>query len=59
MRSSVRCEHGFHLYKLTNDYAVGSYPAAQRHPAVPVRWDQPITEMSDLIFSRTDAATIP
>ncbi|MFJ9381447.1 FkbM family methyltransferase [Streptomyces sp. NPDC101455] len=52
-------EHGFHLYKLTNDYAAGSYPTAQRRPAAPVRWDQSITEMSDLIFSRTNAATLP
>jgi FkbM family methyltransferase len=51
-------ERGFHLYRLANDYAPGSYPAAQRRPAAPVRWDQPITEMSDMVLSRTDAATL-
>ncbi|MFF6786838.1 FkbM family methyltransferase [Streptomyces sp. NPDC012510] len=52
-------EHGFHVYRLPNDYAAASYPAAIHRPAPPVRWQRPVTEMSDLIFSRTDAATLP
>lgn len=52
-------EHGFHVYRLANDYAASSYPAALRRPAPPVRWHGPVTEMSDLVFSRTDAATLP
>ncbi|WP_327190027.1 FkbM family methyltransferase [Streptomyces xinghaiensis] len=52
--------HGFHTYRLTNDYAPESYPAAlRRPPAVPVRWRQPVTGESDLIFSRVDAETLP
>lgn len=52
-------EHGFHVYRLANDYAAASYPAALRRPAPAVRWHGPITEMSDLVFSRTDAETLP
>ena len=48
-------EHGFHVYRLANDYDPASYPAALRCPAAPVRWRRPVTEMSDLVFSRTDA----
>ncbi|KNE79642.1 MULTISPECIES: FkbM family methyltransferase [Streptomyces] len=52
--------HGFHTYRLTNEYAPESYPAAlRRPPAVPVRWRQPVTGESDLIFSRVDAETLP
>ncbi|MFJ9893601.1 FkbM family methyltransferase [Streptomyces sp. NPDC091280] len=53
------CDHGFHLYRLANDYAAASYPAALRRPAPPVRWRMPVTEMSDLVFSRLDAETLP
>ncbi|GAA0462513.1 FkbM family methyltransferase [Streptomyces sp. NPDC046215] len=53
-------EHGFHVYRLANDYAPESYPAAlRRAPAVPVRWRGPVTGESDLIFSRVDAETLP
>lgn len=52
-------EHGFHVYRLANDYAATSYPTALHRPAPPVRWQQPVAEMSDLVFSRTDAATLP
>ncbi|MGW1761552.1 FkbM family methyltransferase, partial [Streptomyces mirabilis] len=31
-------DHGFHAYRLANDYAAASYPAALRRPAPPVRW---------------------
>lgn len=51
--------HGFHVYLLANDYAAASYPAALRRPAPAVRWHGPVTEMSDLVFSRTDAETLP
>ncbi|MCR8577876.1 FkbM family methyltransferase [Streptomyces sp. Isolate_219] len=53
-------EHGFHVYRLPNSYAPGSYPAALRGPAaVPVRWRHPVVEESDLVFSRIDAETLP
>lgn len=52
--------HGFHTYHLANDYAAGTYPAALRDaPQVPVRRRGPVTEESDLIFSRVDAETLP
>ncbi|MFI6084606.1 FkbM family methyltransferase [Streptomyces sp. NPDC051217] len=52
-------EHGFHVYRLANDYAPESYPAAIRGPRVlPVRWRGPVVEESDLIFSRIDAETL-
>ncbi|MGV9849933.1 FkbM family methyltransferase [Streptomyces sp. NPDC003442] len=52
--------HGFHVYRLPNDYAAGSYPDAMRRaPEVPVRWRGPVTEESDLVFSRVDAETLP
>ncbi|MFE2684477.1 hypothetical protein [Streptomyces mirabilis] len=52
-------DHGFHPYRLTNDYAAASYPAALRRPVPPIRWHRPVTEMSDLVFSRCDAETLP
>lgn len=51
-------EHRFPPYLLANDYAAASYPAALRRPAPPVQWHMPVTEMSDLVFSRTDAAAM-
>ena len=51
-------DYGFHTYRLANDYAAASYPAALRRPVPPVRWNKPITEMSDLVFSRVDADTL-
>ncbi|WP_322974649.1 FkbM family methyltransferase [Actinacidiphila epipremni] len=45
--------HGFQPHRLANDYAASSYPAALRRPASPARWHGPITEMSDLVFSRS------
>ncbi|MEU5476657.1 FkbM family methyltransferase [Streptomyces mirabilis] len=50
--------HGFHVYRLVNDYGAGSYPAALRRPVPPVRWHGPVTEMSDLVFSRRDVETL-
>ena len=53
-------EHGFHAYRLVNEYAPASYPTALQGPAaVPIRWRGPVTGESDLIFSRTDAETLP
>ncbi|MFD4412806.1 FkbM family methyltransferase [Streptomyces sp. NPDC058476] len=53
-------EHGYHVYRLANDYAPGSYPAAAQSAALaaPVRWRGPVVEESDLIFSRVDAETL-
>lgn len=48
-------EHGFHTYRLANDYAPESYPRALRRPRPPVRWRGPVTAESDLVFSRVDA----
>ncbi|MYS22582.1 methyltransferase, FkbM family [Streptomyces sp. DvalAA-14] len=51
---------GFHVYRLANEYAPASYPAAlSGASAVPVRWRGPVTGESDLIFSRIDAETLP
>jgi FkbM family methyltransferase len=46
---------GFHIYRIANDYDVTTYPAAIRTPVPPQRWGQPVTGMSDLVFSRIDA----
>lgn len=46
---------GFHTYRITNDYDPTTYPAAIRTPVPPQRWEQPVTGMSDLVFSRIDA----
>lgn len=51
-------EHGFHIYRLANDYHPASYPTALHRPAAPMRWRGPVTEMSDLVFSHTDAACL-
>lgn len=51
--------HGFHVYRLANDYAADSYPAAIRGQVrVPVRWRGPVTAESDLVFSRIDAEAL-
>ncbi|MEU2559476.1 FkbM family methyltransferase [Streptomyces longispororuber] len=51
--------HGFHTYRLANDYAPGSYPTAVRRArCVPVRWREPVRGESDLVFSRVDAETL-
>ncbi|MFE2374711.1 FkbM family methyltransferase [Streptomyces sp. NPDC059398] len=51
--------HGFHVYRLANDYTPESYAAALRRPALaPVRWRGPVTGESDLVFSRTDAEVL-
>ncbi|MFA3877269.1 FkbM family methyltransferase [Streptomyces sp. MMCC 100] len=56
----VMRDAGFHVYRLANDYAPGSYPPALvGEPRAPVRWRGPVTEESDLIFSRVDAERLP
>ncbi|MEW2548873.1 FkbM family methyltransferase [Streptomyces sp. NPDC047002] len=58
LMSTMR-EHGYHAYRLANDYAPASYPAAVRGAAVPpARLREPVTGESDLIFSRIDAETL-
>ncbi|GGR84162.1 hypothetical protein GCM10010252_23610 [Streptomyces aureoverticillatus] len=50
---------GFHTYRLVNDYAPGSYPAAVRQARNgPVRWRGPVRGEVDLIFSRVDAESL-
>ncbi|KOT59000.1 FkbM family methyltransferase [Streptomyces rimosus subsp. rimosus] len=52
--------NGFHMYRLQNDYAAGRYPAALRRASeVPIRWREPITDESELLFSRVDAEYLP
>ena len=47
-------DHGFHAYRLRNDYSPESYIA--RHRAVPPeRLREPLGGVSDLVFSRRDA----
>jgi FkbM family methyltransferase len=48
-------EHGFHAYTLTNDYNPATYPQAIRRPRPPIRCRQIPSQMTDLVFSRTDA----
>ncbi|MFF4735065.1 FkbM family methyltransferase [Streptomyces sp. NPDC001262] len=53
---STMRDHGFHMYRLANDYAPESYPAAlARVGRGPVRWRGPMVGECDLVFSRTDA----
>ncbi|WKK26979.1 FkbM family methyltransferase [Streptomyces olivoreticuli] len=53
-------DHGFHVYRLANDYAPESYPAALRgRSSVPVRWRGPVVAETDLVFSRVDAEALP
>ncbi|MFD4767010.1 FkbM family methyltransferase [Streptomyces niveus] len=53
-------DHGFHAYRIVNEYTPESYVAALRGKrAIPVRWRGPVVAESDLIFSRVDAETLP
>ncbi|MFD6192379.1 FkbM family methyltransferase [Streptomyces sp. NPDC060275] len=57
---AVMRDAGFHVYRLANDYAPGSYPPALGGaPRVPVRLRGPVTGESDLVFSRVDAERLP
>ncbi|WP_217143269.1 FkbM family methyltransferase [Streptomyces sp. AC627_RSS907] len=57
---TVMRDAGFHVYRLPNDYAPGSYPRALAgDPGVPVRWRGPVAAECDLIFSRVDAEVLP
>ncbi|MCX5559431.1 FkbM family methyltransferase [Streptomyces sp. NBC_00038] len=50
---------GFHVYRMENSYAPGSYPPALRGaPRAPVRWRGPLLGESDLIFSRLDVEAL-
>lgn len=50
---------GFHVYRMENSYAPGSYPPALREaPRAPVRWRGPLLGESDLIFSRQDVEAL-
>lgn len=51
----ILSENGFHAYTLTNDYDPTTFPRTMRHPQPPVRCTTVPEEMTDLVFSRTDA----
>ncbi|GGP72492.1 FkbM family methyltransferase [Streptomyces abikoensis] len=57
---AIMAKHGFHAYRLANDYAPESYVARRRGPVgIPVRLRGRVEAESDLIFSRVDAETLP
>jgi FkbM family methyltransferase len=49
---------GFHPYRINNGYHPRDYLNRRPRPA-PLRWDEPIAEQSDMIFSRTDHRELP
>lgn len=52
-------KQGFCAYRIANDYAPASYPkAAGGAVSHPVRWREPITGETNLIFSRADAEVL-
>ncbi|MFF8786863.1 FkbM family methyltransferase [Streptomyces sp. NPDC015125] len=55
---ALREHGGFHPYTLTNDYDPATYPRAMRRPQPPVRCTETPKEMTDLVFSRTDASRL-
>jgi hypothetical protein len=47
-------DHGFHAYRIRNDYSPESY--IERHRAIPPeRLREPLEGVSDVVFSRRDA----
>ncbi|MFJ4804623.1 FkbM family methyltransferase [Streptomyces murinus] len=48
-------EHGYHVYTITNDYDPATYPRTMRRPQLPVRCTETPKDLTDLVFSRTDA----
>lgn len=57
---AVLRDAGFHVYRLANDYAPGSYPPALSGALrAPERLRGPVTGESDLVFSRVDAERLP
>ncbi|QBR07508.1 FkbM family methyltransferase [Streptomyces sp. S501] len=51
--------HGFHPYRLPNDYAPASYPRAVRRPGpAPRRWEGPVEGETEFVFSRIDAESL-
>ncbi|MET9958207.1 FkbM family methyltransferase [Streptomyces sp. NPDC006326] len=55
---ALREHGGFHPYTLANDYDPAAYPRAMRRPQPPVRCTETPREMTDLVFSRTDASRL-
>jgi FkbM family methyltransferase len=51
-------EHGFHAYRVENDYSAESYIASRGRELPPRRLRGPIEGVSDVIFSREDAEVI-
>ncbi|MEQ4608300.1 FkbM family methyltransferase [Streptomyces cavourensis] len=51
--------HGFHPYTLTNDYDPATYPRAMCRPQPPIRCTTTPKDMTDLVFARTDATSLP
>lgn len=56
---ATMARHGFHAYRITNDYYASTYPRALKHPATPTRSHGSIDTETDLIFSRIDADQLP
>ncbi|MFF4332330.1 FkbM family methyltransferase [[Kitasatospora] papulosa] len=51
--------HGFHPYRLPNDYDAASYPRAMRgRGPAPLRWEGPVEGETEFVFSRTDAESL-
>ncbi|QKW28271.1 FkbM family methyltransferase [Streptomyces seoulensis] len=48
-------EHGYHVYTINNDYDPATYPQTMRRPQPPVRCAETPKDLTDLVFSRTDA----
>ncbi len=50
-------QRGFHTYRLDNDYRLVSYLRTGQAP--PRRFRGPVTERTDVVFSRTDSSWLP
>jgi FkbM family methyltransferase len=49
--------HGFNAYRIENGYCIADY-LSREPPSVPRRWESPVTELSDFVFSRRDAESL-
>jgi FkbM family methyltransferase len=49
--------HGFNAYRIENGYCISDY-LSREPPSVPRRWESPVTELSDFVFSRRDGASL-
>jgi FkbM family methyltransferase len=47
-------EEGFHIYRIPNSYDPDTYPSDLLRPRPPLRWNHPIDDQMDLVFSRLD-----